>query len=738
MKNIKLMNGKLLSGIAAVLMLAALVVGCKQTVDTPVAVTGVTLNKTALTLEEGTTEKLTAKVNPENAANKKLTWSSDNKEVAEVNQDGTVRAKKVGIAKITVTTEDGSKTADCTVTVTPPKYQITFSVEGGHGTLTAKVGEGAGAVELKTGAQVEQGKTVTFTAVPEANYTVEKWTLDGVHAPEAGTGTTYTLTVTKPAIVKVSFKHISHEVTFGVENTEAGVQGGTLKAKVEGTEADITVSPASVELHKTLTFTAKPDAQFAVDAWQVLPETALQSGGTAGSPTATVEVSAAVTVKVKFKYVGDTLELESQAFTKGKTEKFTYTLVKAGSGNYTAEPEDPAVISVELDNATGEATVQCVGVGSTRIKVKDALSGQEQYSGYITVPEGAFLTLSPDKKDIKVKAKTKDGSPIKVTGCNETTLANDSETTLNATDTAVILEGNITELELYNNKLTALNVQGCAALQRLICGDNQLVSLNLQGLTALQRLECYSNNLTEFNVQGLTALQRLLCFDNQLSLLNVQDLNALQKLECNKNKLTELNVQGLTALQELNCENNELTSLNVEGCTALKDLYCGSNQLTDIDVQGLTALELLKCGNNRLSALDVQGLTALQWLNCENNELTSLNVQGLTALIRLECHRNQFTVLNVQGLRDLEWLRCYGNKLNAKVMTKLLNDLPELQSLHNPSLCFLYTEQTGVTEGNHKDFTAPPELKAAFDNAKDNKHWNMYKINEHGHEDELE
>ena len=618
-------NGKLLSGIAAVLMLAALVVGCKQTVDTPVAVTGVTLNKTALTLEEGTTEKLTAKVNPENAANKKLTWSSDNKEVAEVNQDGTVRAKKVGIAKITITTENGGKTADCTVTVTPPKYQITFSVEGGHGTLTAKIKNADGSeTEIHSGDKVEYGKTVTFTATP--------------------------------------------------------------------------------------------DAQFAVDAWTI-SDGMFKTGGTAGSPTATVEVSAAVTVKVKFKYVGNTLELESQAFTKGKTESFTYKLVKAGSGNYTAEPEDPAVISVELDNATGEATVQCVGVGSTRIKVKDALSGQEQYSDYITVPEGAFLTLSPDKKDIKVKAKTKDGAPIKVTGCNETTLANDSETTLNATDTAVILEGNITELELYNNKLTALNVQGLTALQRLICYDNQLVSLNLQGLTALQRLECYSNNLTEFNVQGLTALQRLLCFDNQLSLLNVQDLNALQKLECNKNKLTELNVQGLTALQELNCENNELTSLNVEGCTALKDLYCGSNQLTDIDVQGLTAL---------------------QWLNCENNELTSLNVQGLTALIRLECHRNQFTVLNVQGLRDLEWLRCYGNKLNAKVMTKLLNDLPELQSLHNPSLCFLYTEQTGVTEGNHKDFTAPPELKAAFDNAKDNKHWNMYKINEHGHEDELE
>ena len=603
MKNIKLMNGKLLSGIAAVLMLAALVVGCKQTVDTPVAVTGVTLNKTALTLEEGTTEKLTAKVNPENAANKKLTWSSDNKEVAEVNQDGTVRAKKVGIAKITVTTEDGSKTADCTVTVTPPKYQITFSVEGGHGTLTAKIKNADGSeTEIHSGDKVEYGKTVTFTATPDAQFAVEAWT----------------------------------------------ISGGMFK-----------------------------------------------TGGTAGSPTATVDVSAAVTVKVKFKYVGNTLELESQAFTKGKTESFTYKLVKAGSGNYTAEPEDPAVISVALNDATGEAAVQCVGVGSTRITVKDNLSGKEAASGIITVPEGAFLTLSPDKKDIKVKAKTKDGNPIKVTGCTVTTLANDSETTLNATDTAVILEGNIIELELYENKLTALNVQGCAALQRLICGDNQLVSLNLQGLTALQRLDC------------------------------------------DKNKLTELDLKGCSALQMLRCEDNELNRLNVEGCTALHRVECNGNKLTALNVQGCTALQSLSCNGNELTELNLQGLTALGNLECHRNQLSSLNVQDLTVLSNLGCSRNQLTALNVQGCTVLEELHCYGNKLNDKAMTKLLNDLPEY-SPFDRARCILYTEQTGVTEGNHKDFTAPPELKAAFDNAKDNKHWNMYKINEHGHEDELE
>ena len=40
----------------------------------------------------------------------------------------------------------------------------------------------------------------------------------------------------------------------------------------------------------------------------------------------------------------------------------------------------------------------------------------------------------------------------------------------------------------------------------------------------------------------------------------------------------------------------------------------------------------------------------------------------------------------------------------------------------------LYTEETDKTEGNCKDFTNPPELKAAFDEAKTNKHWKLQKI----------
>ena len=195
-----------------------------------------------------------------------------------------------------------------------------------------------------------------------------------------------------------------------------------------------------------------------------------------------------------------------------------------------------------------------------------------------------------------------------------------------------------------------------------------------------------------------------------------------------QNKLTALNVQGLSALQMLSCEGELLTALNVQGCTALKELRCSQNRLTALNVQGLTALQGLDCGGNQLTALNVQGLTALRILGCGDNQLTALNVQGLTALQRLYCDWNKLTELNVQGLTALQRLGCWDNQLNADAFKKLFDDLPARQD-SDDAKCILYTEQTGVTEGNHTDFTAPQDLKDAFDNAKNNKKWKMYKWN---------
>ena len=190
------------------------------------------------------------------------------------------------------------------------------------------------------------------------------------------------------------------------------------------------------------------------------------------------------------------------------------------------------------------------------------------------------------------------------------------------------------------------------------------------------------------------------------------------------------------------CTETELTSgtqtvLHAKGTRVILKgniikLYCEKNQLTALNVQGLTALQGLDCKKNQLTALNVQGLTTLYVLLCDNNQLTALNVQGLTALQTLKCSGNQLTALNVQGLTALQTLWCYNNQLTADAFKKLFDDLPVRQDSDNAK-CILYTEESGVSESNHTDFSAPSDLADAFNNAKNNKKWKMYKINGRGH-----
>ncbi|WP_139651647.1 cell wall-binding repeat-containing protein [Raoultibacter phocaeensis] len=85
------------------------------TVTAVVPVTGVTLDKTNLELTEGGTATLVATVAPDNATDKRVTWTSSNEAAATVSASGVVTAVKAGTA--TITAKAGDKTATCAVTV---------------------------------------------------------------------------------------------------------------------------------------------------------------------------------------------------------------------------------------------------------------------------------------------------------------------------------------------------------------------------------------------------------------------------------------------------------------------------------------------------------------------------------------------------------------------------------------------------------------------------------------------
>jgi uncharacterized protein YjdB len=83
-----------------------------------IEVTGIALRKSYLTMDINQTSVLYATVAPATATNKAVVWTSDNRNIVEVSEQGVLTSKSVGVAYITATTVDGGFTAKCTVVVT--------------------------------------------------------------------------------------------------------------------------------------------------------------------------------------------------------------------------------------------------------------------------------------------------------------------------------------------------------------------------------------------------------------------------------------------------------------------------------------------------------------------------------------------------------------------------------------------------------------------------------------------
>ena len=99
----------------------------KNTEGTIKKVTGISLNKSSLSIYKGKKATLKAIITPSNASDKNVIWNSNNTKVATVDKKGNVKAVSKGTAKIIATTADGLKTAVCKVTVKIPATKVTLN-----------------------------------------------------------------------------------------------------------------------------------------------------------------------------------------------------------------------------------------------------------------------------------------------------------------------------------------------------------------------------------------------------------------------------------------------------------------------------------------------------------------------------------------------------------------------------------------------------------------------------------
>ena len=128
-----------------------------------VKATGISLEQTQVTIEEGKTLQLTANVMPQDASDQAITWESADPSIAAVDDTGLVTAVRIGTTAITATTHDGGWSAECSVRVARDLSGFTArlayeSAEYTGAALTPAVTVTDGSTQLTAG----QDYTVTY------------------------------------------------------------------------------------------------------------------------------------------------------------------------------------------------------------------------------------------------------------------------------------------------------------------------------------------------------------------------------------------------------------------------------------------------------------------------------------------------------------------------------------------------------------------------------------------------
>ena len=225
----------------------------------PVAVTGVTLDKTSLSIEAGQTAQLTATVQPGNADNQAVTWSSSDNNVVSVDATGKITANAKGSATITVTTADGGKTATCTVTVTEPAAPVAVT----------------GVTLNKNNTSIYTGRTETLTATiqpADATNKAVTWTSDNTGVATVNNGVVTGVSVGSATITaKTADGGFTATCTVTVEEapivhpTGVSISKTSINLQIGGSETlTATVTPADAN-NKNVTWSTSDATVAAVD-----------------------------------------------------------------------------------------------------------------------------------------------------------------------------------------------------------------------------------------------------------------------------------------------------------------------------------------------------------------------------------------------------------------------------------------------------------------------------------------
>ena len=285
-----------------------------------VSVGSIILNKTSLFLVEGDSETLVATVQPDNASNKTVTWSSSDESIATVNEQGKVTAVKEGYATITAKAED--KTVECQVTVSNREIPVS-SIVLNTNNVEMTEGESVRLVATVSPANATNA-SITWSSSNEAVATVDQQGL--VTALKEGAADITAQAGDKTATCKVQVKPLVVPVTsIALNKTSLSLKEGESETLVA------TVSPDNAT-DKTVTWSSTNTSVATVDA--------------SGRVTAIKEGTATITAKA-----GDKSATCSVTVSKNVVAVTSIALNKTSLSLKEGESET-LVATVSPDNAT--------------------------------------------------------------------------------------------------------------------------------------------------------------------------------------------------------------------------------------------------------------------------------------------------------------------------------------------------------------------------------------------------
>jgi Leucine-rich repeat (LRR) protein len=175
-------------------------------------------------------------------------------------------------------------------------------------------------------------------------------------------------------------------------------------------------------------------------------------------------------------------------------------------------------------------------------------------------------------------------------------------TNLNITDCE-----SITDLDVaYNVISNEINIPS-KNMDRINLSNNKIPAIKkLDSLTQLTSIDVSNNKLMSIHLEGDTSIQIINCANNELINLNLSMCGKVKKIDASNNKLTNINLNTNPRMQVLNIANNELTSINVSKCPELASLNCSNNKLTELDLSPTKYLTALTANNNMLTFANVE------------------------------------------------------------------------------------------------------------------------------------